>query len=154
MNALIVTMMLTAGADVQTELTGAINKWADAYNSRDLKALAALYTDDVQYIYAFAGDEGKGKKALEAFYAAGFKAPTDLKVKMVSYEVTPMSDTVAFGAGVWEDSLNGPDGKRMTVPTHSSEIFVKKGGKWLVKVDHASFVPPPQPAAKQEAPKK
>jgi uncharacterized protein (TIGR02246 family) len=151
MNTLIVTMLLTAGGP---DLKPQIEQWAKDFNAHNPAALAKHYSDDVQFIYAFAGQEGASKKAIEQFYTQSFKATPDISVKLVSYEVTPVSDTIAFGAGVWEDTFTGPDGKKMTVPTHSSEVFVKKGGKWLVRVDHASFVPPPQPSVKQDAPAK
>ena len=85
--------------------------------------------------------------------AGSWNASPDITVKLVSYEVVPLSDTLAFGLGTFEDTFTGPDGKKLTVPTHASEVFVKKGGKWLVRVDHASFVPPPQPPP-PAAPKK
>ncbi len=112
--------------------------------------MAAHYADDVDFIYVFAGQEGKSKKGLEGFYTQSFKMTPDITVKLVSYEVVPVSDTIAFGMGVFEDSFTGPDGKKITAPTHASEVFVKKNGKWLVRVDHASFVPPPQPPPKQK----
>jgi uncharacterized protein (TIGR02246 family) len=145
MSTMLMTLMLCAAPDLKPQM----EKWAADFNAHNPAALAQHYTDDVQFIYTFAGQEGQSKKALEQFYTQSFKMTPDIAVKLVSYEVTPVSDTIAFGAGVWEDSFTGPDGKKLTVPTHSSEVFVKKGGKWVVRVDHASFVPPPQQSVKQ-----
>lgn len=151
MNAIIVSLLIAAAPaapakpDLKAELTAQMEKWATDFNSHSAAAMAAHYTDDVQFIYAFEGQEGSTKKAIEGFYTQSFKATPDIAVKLVSYDVVQISPTIAFGAGVWEDSFTGPDGKKMTVPAHSSEVFVKKGKKWLVRADHASFVPPPAP---------
>jgi uncharacterized protein (TIGR02246 family) len=147
MKTLLLTLLLATpalAADLKTELTAQIQKWAADFNAHNPAALAAHYADDVQFIYAFDGQEGATKKGIEQFYVQSFKATPDVAVKLISYDVVLVSPNVAYGAGVWEDTLTGPDGKKVTIPTHSSEIFVKKGGKWLVRVDHASFVPPPQ----------
>lgn len=163
MNAKILIPMLLLGAapalagDLKAELTAKIEKWAVDFNAHNPKALAAHYTDDVQFIYAFDGQDGKGKNAIQGFYEQSFKMTPDVAVKLISYDVVQLSDGVAMGLGLWEDTLTGPDGKKMTIPVHASEVWVKKGGKWLVRADHASFVPPPQPPpppAKAPAPGK
>ncbi len=146
-------------ADVKADLKKQMEKWTEDFNAHKPAALAAHYSDDVDFIYVFAGQEGKTKKALEGFYTESFKQTPDISLKMISYEVVPVSDSVAFGSGVFEDTFTGPDGKKITAPTHASEVFVKVKGKWLVRVDHASFVPPPQPPpqaapAKPAAPQK
>jgi ketosteroid isomerase-like protein len=35
--------------------------------------------------------------------------------------------------------------KKITAQVQTSEVFVKVNGTWKIRVDHASFVPPPQP---------
>lgn len=133
-------------SDLKADLMKDMEKWVADFNSHKPAAVAAHYADDVDFIYVFAGHEGKTKKGLEGYYTQSFKATPDITVKLVSYDVVQVSDGIAFGYGTFEDSFTGPDGKKLTVPTHASEVFVKQGGKWLVRVDHASFVPPPQPA--------
>jgi len=153
MKTAIVALMLASvpsfAADLKADLNKEMEKWVADFNSHNPTAVSSHYSDDVQFIYVFDGQEGKSKKALEGFYTQSFKATPDITVKLISYDVVQVSDTIAFGMGVFEDSFTGPDGKKITAPTHASEVFVKKGGKWLVRVDHASFVPPPQPEAKK-----
>lgn len=127
--------------DVPATLTTKMDTWGVAFNAHDVDALAALYSDDAQYIYAFEGQEGQGLASLKTFYAGLFGATPDFTVERKSYEVIEISDGIAFGSGEYDDTFTGPMGK-MTVPTHASEIFVKKNGVWTVRVDHASFVPP------------
>lgn len=131
--------------DTKSEVRAQIDGWAAAFNAHDTKALLERYTDDAKYIFTFQGQEGAGKAALEANYTQSFKATPDIKVTLKEYDVVPVNDTIAVGMGTWEDTFTGPDGKKVTVMVQSSEVFVKVGGTWKVKVDHASFVPPPQP---------
>jgi uncharacterized protein (TIGR02246 family) len=145
--ALLIAVPAFAG-DLKADLMKDMEKWVTDFNSHKAAAVAAHYADDVDFVYVFQGHEGKTKKGLEGYYAQSFKATPDISVKLVSYDVVQVSDTIAFGYGTFEDSFTGPDGKKITAPTHASEVFVKKGGKWLVRVDHASFVPPPAPAQK------
>lgn len=145
----IIALLLLAAApalagDLKAQLTSQMEKWGKDFNAHDPKALAAHYTDDVQFIYAFEGQEGKSKAGVEQFYVQNFKALPDVAVSLKSYDVVAVSDTVAMGLGIWEDSFTGPDGKKQTVLVHSSEVWVKVKGKWMVRMDHASFVPPPQ----------
>ncbi|HVE85541.1 MAG TPA: nuclear transport factor 2 family protein [Myxococcales bacterium] len=150
--------LFTAGAaragDAKSEVNEQIKAWAAAFNAHDVGKLMAQYAEDPRYIYAFAGQEGAGKASLEAFYKQSFQMTPDITVKLVSYDVIPVNATTAVGMGVWEDTFTGPDGKKITAPTHSSELFVKVGGAWKVRVDHASFVPPPQPPPPAAVPAK
>jgi uncharacterized protein (TIGR02246 family) len=151
--ALLLTLLaVPAFADEKEELTKKMEAWAADFSARKTDALVKYYADDVEFVYAFEGQEGKGKKALQAFYTQAFAGPP-VSVKLKSYDVVKVSDTLMFGLGVWEDTLTMPDGKTQVVAVHSSEVFVKKGKTWLVRVDHASFVPPPQPPP-QAPPKK
>lgn len=148
---MVVTLVaMPAFADLKADLTKQMETWASDFTAKKTPALLKYYADDIDFVYAFEGQEGKGKKALEAFYTQSFKGPP-LAVKMTSYDVVKISETVAYGMGVWEDTLTLPDGKTQVMPVHSSEVFVKKGKAWLVRVDHASFVPPPPPPPQEKA---
>lgn len=158
MKTTLMAVMLAAApafaGDLSAQLTTQIQQWAKDFNAHDPKALAAHYTDDAQFIYAFAGQEGKTKAGVEQFYVQSFKMTPDISVTLKSYDVVQVSDDVAMGLGVWEDAFTGPDGKKQVVMTHASEVWVKVKGTWKVRVDHASFVPPPQPPPPAPSPKK
>lgn len=145
LSSLVLVAAPAFAGDLTAQLTSQMEKWAKDFNAHDPKALAAHYTDDVQFIYAFEGQEGKTKAGIEQFYVQSFKMTPDISVTLKSYDVVQVSDDVAMGLGVWEDSFTGPDGKKVRVLTHASEVWVKVKGAWKVRLDHASFVPPPQP---------
>ena len=91
------------------------------------------------------GQEGSGKAALEGFWKQSFQMTPDIAVTLKSYDVVPVNATTVMGMGLWEDTFTGPDGKKITAQVQTSEVYVKVNGAWKIRVDHASFVPPPQP---------
>jgi ketosteroid isomerase-like protein len=61
-----------------------------------------------------------------------------------------VGDNTLVALCTWQDTITMPDGSRQVVPLHSSEVLVKqKDGRFLLRMDHASFVPPPQAPAKR-----
>jgi uncharacterized protein (TIGR02246 family) len=140
-----------AGDKIDPKAAAAANSeaWAKAFNAHDPKAAARLYTDDVAYIFAFHGQEGKGKAAIEQFFAATFQQTPDIAVALQGCDGRLVGDGVLIAMCTWVDTFTGPDGKRATIPTQSSEIYTRqKGGGWRIRVEHASFAPPPPPAHK------
>jgi ketosteroid isomerase-like protein len=139
--AVMTIALLSAGAaragDVKAEVTEQAKAWAAACNSHDAGKVVALYADDPRYIYAFQGQEGAGKAALEAFWKQSFQMTPDITVTLKSFDVIPVNANTAVGMGFWEDTF--------TAQVQTSEVYVRVGGVWKIRADHASFVPPPQP---------
>ena len=147
MKKLICTVVLALASacgrpDVQLEVTAHMDAWGDAFNAHDVNALAALYSDDVDYTYTFEGQEGRGKDSLQAFYGQAFTMTPDISVERKSYEIIEIDDGIAWGTGEFVDTFTGPMGQ-VVAPTHASEVLIRINGKQLVRADHASFVPPP-----------
>ena len=78
-------------------------------------------------------------------WVESFQMTPDIAVTLQSYDVVQTSPNTAMGMGLWEDTFTGPDGKKVTAQVQTSEVYVKVKGQWKIRVDHASFVPPPQP---------
>ena len=148
--AVMVFALLSAGAaragDARTEVAEQARAWAAACNSHDAGKVVSLYADDPRFIYAFMGQEGAGKAALEGFWKQSFQMTPDIAVTLKSYDVVPVNANTAVGMGLWEDTFTGPDGKKITAQVQTSEVYVKVNGQWKIRVDHASFVPPPRPS--------
>jgi len=132
--------------DAKSEITEQAKTWAAACNAHDVAKVVALYDNDPKFIYAFMGQEGSGKAALEGFWKQSFQMTPDIAVTLQSYDVVQTSPDTAMGMGLWEDTFTGPDGKKITVQVQTSEVYVKVKGQWKIRVDHASFVPPPRPS--------
>ena len=148
--AVLTVALLSASAsafagDAKSEITAQTRAWAAACNAHDVAKLVTLYDAEPKFIYAFMGQEGSGKAALEGFWKQSFQMTPDIAVTLQSYDVVQTSPNTAMGMGLWEDTFTGPDGKKITAQVQTSEVYVKVNGQWKIRVDHASFVPPPQP---------
>ncbi len=117
----------------------------------DVKAVLALYTDDAHVIWPGAGEEAKGKAALEKL-AAGLCDPK-LGTKAVLTDVVglQLDPTHVAIIGHWDFTQNGPDGKPVASQIRASEIIVKTPHGWRYVVDHASIGMPPAETAKTAA---
>jgi uncharacterized protein (TIGR02246 family) len=120
-----------------------------ACSAGDVKAVVALYTDDAYVIWPGAGEEGKGKAAIEKL-ATGLCDPKLGTKAVLKDDVGLQLDPTHIAiVGHWEVTQKGPDGKPMTSQIRASEVIVKTAGGWRYVVDHASIgVPPAEPAAK------
>jgi len=124
-------------------LTGLMLGWQANFNARNLDALAAGYTPDLRYVYAFEGEEGAGQDALRADVSGTWAASPDLQVQLQQYDVVALGDDAAMGLGSWVDSFTAPDGTPVAAQTQSSEIFIRTPMGWKVQAEEASFAPPP-----------
>jgi uncharacterized protein (TIGR02246 family) len=143
-------MVLAAPAfgDPTAEAKKHSEAFAKACGAGDVKAVVALYTDDAFVIWPGAGEEAKGKAAIEklATDLCDPKANKPVLKSVVGEQLDPSHIAII---GHWEITQNGPDGKPMTSEIRTSEIIVKTAGGWRYLVDHASIgLPPPEPAQK------
>jgi uncharacterized protein (TIGR02246 family) len=102
--------------------------FAEAFNKRDAKAVAALWTKDGEYI----DDSGRhieGRDAIEKEYASFFAAHSDAMVTVVVDSLRLASDTTAIEDGRAVVQL-GP--VRPGAYGQYTAVHVKSDGKWLM----------------------
>ncbi len=98
----------------------------DAFNKQDAKAIAALWTEDAEYIDD-AGQRYVGRDAIEQVYADLFAASPNIQIQIVIDSLRLLSDDVAIedGRAVVEPPPPGAPGfSKYTV------VHVKVDGKW------------------------
>src|SRR5262249_50201337 len=106
--------------------------------------------DDATVIWPGQGDEAKGKPDIERVVRRFFERGKDAVIEPKSLTAIPLDETHIADVGRWEDSVTRPDGKRVTFQVRTSEILVKRDGRWLYLVDHASIgLPPPKSPARR-----
>jgi uncharacterized protein (TIGR02246 family) len=118
--------------------------WLKAINANDLEAVMALYADDAT-MYPPDQNEAKGKEAIRAAYAALLAANTvkDARVTEGHYQ------TYGSYSNSWGHAtltlVPKAAGSPATMEVRFTAVAVKRGGKWLYLVDHASAPLPPPP---------
>jgi len=81
-----------------------------AFNNGDIKAMAACYAPDCDFLSAV-GQRVKGRDALEKYFAKGFAESKGLKLKHTHSSLRFLNPDVAIDDGAWE--ITGrPEGRR------------------------------------------
>jgi ketosteroid isomerase-like protein len=111
---------------------------------QSVKAVAALFTDDLRHIGVFG--VVKGKDELVKAISGPFHAPNRKNV-LVSNEGTLLEDGTVLTIAKFKNSFTGPDGKEVVLPLRCTRLMKKqKDGKYLIAAEHTSLGPPmPQP---------
>ena len=111
------------------------SRWQDAWNNHDMKSLASLVAENVDFI-TVAGTWLKGRKAFEEHHAARhamqFKESvwetTDVQVQFLKPDIALVH--VSWGIKGDKDPDGTPRQPRRGVFTR---VVIKEGGKWLIK---------------------
>jgi uncharacterized protein (TIGR02246 family) len=140
--ALFVSGALLAAEDGAKSVDDA---WVKAMNANDLNAVVALYADDAT-MYPPDQVEAKGKEAIHRVYE-GMLGPNTAKDARVTESHYETSGNLSTGWGrVTLTLVPKAGGSPQTLDVRFTDVAVKRGGKWLYLVDHASApLPPPQP---------
>jgi uncharacterized protein (TIGR02246 family) len=99
-----------------------------AFNKRDAKASAAFWTKDGEYVDE-SGQAIVGRDAIEAYFAAIFKARPDAKLQLITDSVRLVSDSVAIEDG---QSIVEPSPNATAEVGKYTAVHVKIDGKWLL----------------------
>jgi uncharacterized protein (TIGR02246 family) len=112
-----------------------------AYNRGDIKAVAASYAPDADFLTA-EGKMVKGRAEIEKYFARAFAETKGLRIKHSHSSIRFLKPDVAIDNGNWE--ITGrPKGK---VKGRYTAVLVKHDGKWLIVCDRPMVpVRPPRP---------
>lgn len=112
--------------DESDEVLDAVNGWAKAWSSRNVKGYLAYYGDD------FATPGGQSRKAWEQERRARIdgKGHIEVKVEDPRVDVNGNTATVKFRQVYLSD--------RLTANTRKTLLLAKHGGKWQIKQEQAS----------------
>lgn len=102
--------------------------FAEAFNKHDAKAVAALWTEDGEYIDA-AGQRFDGRAAIEKEYEAFFAAAPNAKITVEVDAVRPVGAMAALEDGRTTLSI---DGKSTMSAASYTAVHAKVGDQWLM----------------------
>ena len=117
----------------------------------DVKGAVALYADDAIVVWPGAGEEAKGKAAIEKLVTDLCDPKTNPKPVLKSDVGVQLDDSHISIIGKWELTQTDPHGKRTTSQIRTSEIIAKTPAGWRYIVDHASIGVPAPKATKKHA---
>jgi uncharacterized protein (TIGR02246 family) len=102
-----------------------------AFNRGDIKAMAATYAPDADFLSA-EGKRVKGRAELEKYFAKGFADNKELKLKHSDSSIRFLKPDVAIDVGTWEITAR-PEGT--AAKGFYTAVWMKRDGKWLVVYD-------------------
>ena len=145
---LMVAFATTAFAEATTTARAHDEAFGKACSAGDIKAVMALYADDAFVIWPGAGEEARGKAAIEKLVTGLCDPKLGTKAVLTSVVGMQLDPVHVAIVGHWDFTQNGPDGKPSTSQIRTSEIIQKSAHGWVYVVDHASIGMPPPPPAK------
>lgn len=150
--ALAVAAAAQAGAPAESaKLAELSQKFVDAWNQHDAKAMASVWAPDGDLINPF-GRVARGRGEVEKLFAdehsTFLKQSTFKLLDRTTRSLDP--DAVIDDWDVEVAGIEGPDGPMPPLKHHITVVYQKKGGQWWVAaVRPVVYSPPPgAPAAK------
>ncbi|HTQ41076.1 MAG TPA: SgcJ/EcaC family oxidoreductase [Pirellulales bacterium] len=103
-------------------------KFIEAYNARDAKKLAALWSPEAVYIDPLTGEQTVGRDAIENVFADAFADKQDVKLSVDGISIEFVSPNVAIVRGVAHVIRPGEE----PVDSDFTSVRVKQDGQWLI----------------------
>jgi uncharacterized protein (TIGR02246 family) len=100
----------------------------EAYNARDAKKLAALWTPEATYSDPLTGEETIGRAAIEAMFAEAFADKKDVKLTADISSIEFVSPNVAVTRGTAHVVRPGEEPE----DSEFTSVRVKRDGQWLL----------------------
>ena len=100
----------------------------EAYNARDAKKLAALWTPEAVYIDPATGEQSVGRDEIEKAFADAFADQQDAKLVVDSASIEFVSPSVAIVRGSAHVVRQGEE----SADSDFTSVRVKRDGKWLI----------------------
>jgi len=122
-----------------------------ACTAGDVKAVLALYADDAWVIWPGAGEEAKGKAAIEKLATNLCDPKLGTKAVLTNVVGIELDPSHVATIGHWVFTRNGPDGEPVASQIRASEVIVRTPHGWRYVIDHGSIgMPPAEPAKAAE----
>jgi len=129
-------------AEDEASIRKADDAYVEAYNKRDAKALAAMWSPEAVYVDPETGDEAIGREEIEKEFADTFAGITDAKLEVTVNAIKFLSPNVAIETGTARIVRPKEEPDESTY----SALFVKRDGKWLLdRVTEEETPAPPAP---------
>jgi len=123
----------------ETAIRANVDAFVKAYNAKDAKAIAALFTPDGQVVDKD-GDASEGRDAIQEVFAGMFSENPKGRIEVTVESIRFLGSDLAIEEGSTKETLAAgepPEYDRYTV------VHVKRDGKWLMAMARDEEGPPP-----------
>jgi ketosteroid isomerase-like protein len=139
----------TPDPQLRQQLDAKIQKYNEAFNKNDAGAVAAFFTEDA----VFVTDKGAiyGREAIEKYFAdlfqnLHFSNHLD-KADQYSPHIIGTAGNEMWSNGEWSLILQAKTGDPIPFKGYWSEIYVREGDSWKVRMQMWNITPAPAPPA-------
>lgn len=123
----------------EAEIRANAEKYVEAYNRRDARTMASMWSPDAVYINPETGERAVGRDAIAKQFDYAFAGDEDGKLSVHVDSIDFISPNVAVEKGTTEETYS----KAKTEKTEYTAVHVRRDGKWLL--DRVSEVDTPEP---------
>jgi uncharacterized protein (TIGR02246 family) len=126
----------------ETALKAVDESFVQAFNKKDVDGVLACYADDAVVMDPGPGMMARGKDEIRKSYTALFGTPAGMALHLDDAHYRAVG-SLGYGYGLWTITMKDPEGKVTEMKGRACDVFEKRGGKWVIIVDHASVPIPP-----------
>ena len=132
--------MPDGAVDTRAEIEKSVQSYVDAYNAKDAKALAALWSAEGVYLDRLTGEQITGRDELEKVFAEGFESDKNSRLEVRIRSIEFVSPSVAMEEG--QATVTSPDAE--PILTEYTAVHVKVNGKWQIdRISEQEVIVPP-----------
>jgi uncharacterized protein (TIGR02246 family) len=117
-------------------------KYVEAYNRRDSKTMADMWSPEAVYMDPTTGEGVVGREAIAKQFDYAFAGAEDAKLAVTIESIEFVSPNVAIEKGTAEVTYTDFAAEK----TDYTAVHVKRDGKWLIDRVSETEVPPPPPS--------
>jgi len=118
------------------------DKFVEAYNRRDSKTMASMWSPEAVYTDPTTGEGVVGREAIAKQFDYAFAGAEDAKLAVNIDSIDFLSPNVAVEKGSAEVSYSKSDPEK----TEYTAVHVKRDGEWLLDRVSEVDIPPPPPS--------
>jgi len=115
-------------AESDASIRKAVEAYVVAFNKRDAKALAALWSPEAVYTNPLSGEEVIGREAIEKQFIELFAETKDVKLEVNTLSIGFVSPNVAVEHGTAKVIVT----EETPELTQYTAVYVKRGSEWLL----------------------
>jgi ketosteroid isomerase-like protein len=135
--------LTTAGYAQESDIKAAIDAYHAALGSLDISKMEPLWVHDATVMLINPSDKSisVGWDAVKKDWETNWNNYSELKVTQADGPHIVIKDDVAWSTGIANAVVKFKAGNTVTAPTYETDVFEKRGGKWLLVSHVASRVP-------------